>query len=217
MRPSLSALAAAAVLVASASACSRTPSAGPAAAAAPAAAANAAATAPSPAPAFSESPAGLRIDNVPGMHVVRDFTRSYLALDSWKLFAGPDSTGTPLAALVMDGSNAITAAELRVGRSTDAAAVAACLQPPAEATGAADRVTVAGVDATHFRSGDAAMSHYLSADSYRVVRDGACYAIDQIVFGTRPEVYDPPRTPPFSQDAAKAQLDTALKALHWVR
>lgn len=213
MRPSLSALASAAALLLPVAACSRTPTppAAPVSSPAPADAA----PAPAPASVFSESPAGLRIDTVPGMHAVQDFKRSYLALDSWKLFAEPGSTGTPLVALVMDGSNEITAAELRVGRSSDAAAVKACLQAPAEATSATDSVTLAGVPFTHFRSGDAAMSHYLTADSYRAVRDGACYAIDQLIFGTRPEVYDPPRTPPFSEAAAKAQLDTALKAVHW--
>jgi anthranilate synthase component 1/para-aminobenzoate synthetase len=64
-------------------------------------------------------------------------------------------------------------------------------------------------------SDDAAMSHYLSADSYRVVQGGACYAVDLIIAGTRPEVYDPPRTPPFTAQQAKAALAAMLAAVHW--
>jgi len=169
------------------------------------------------APAFAEDAPGIALDAVPGMQVHRDFTRSYLALDSWKLFAAPDSRGMPLAALVLEGSNEVTAAELRLGRSDDADAVKHCLDLPAEATGKADTVQIDGVPFTHFTVGDAAMSHYVSAESYRVVQDGRCYAIDLVVAGTRPEVYDPPKVPPFSNDEAKEKLAAALKAVRWIR
>lgn len=172
---------------------------------------------PSPAPAFAEPAPGIALDAVAGMQLRRDFTRSYLALDSWKLFAGLGSIGTPLAALVLEGSNEVTAAELRVGRSDDAVAVQQCLDLPPEATSAADTVQIDGVPFTHFSAGDAAMSHYVSAESYRAVQHGRCYAIDLVVAGTRPEVYDPPREPPFTQDEAKQRLATALNAVHWLR
>jgi hypothetical protein len=166
--------------------------------------------------AFSEAPPGIALAAVPGMELRRDFTRSYLSLDGWKLFDASGSTGSPLAALVLDGSNEVTAAELRVGRSDDAGAVADCLTPPGEATGPADTVDIGGVSFTHFPVGDAAMSHYVSADSYRAVQHGRCYAIDLVVAGTRPEVYDPPRTPPFSTEDARDKLAAALKAVRWV-
>lgn len=151
------------------------------------------------------------------MELRRDFTRSYLTLDGWKLFDASGSTGSPLAALVLDGSNEVTAAELRVGRSDDAGAVADCVTPPAEATGPADTVDIGGVSFTHFPVGDAAMSHYVSADSYRAVQHGRCYAIDLVVAGTRPEVYDPPREPPFSNELAKQKLRDALSSIHWIK
>ena len=171
----------------------------------------------SAAPVFTEATPGIALDAVPGMQLRHDFTRSYLALDSWKLFAGLGSTGTPLAALVLEGSNEVTAAELRLGRSDDAVAVQQCLDLPPEATSAADTVQIDGVPFTHFSAGDAAMSHYVSAESYRAVQHGRCYAIDLVVAGTRPEVYDPPRQPPFSNEEAKQKLATALEAVHWVR
>lgn len=151
------------------------------------------------------------------MELRRDFTRNYLTLDGWKLFDASGSTGSPLAALVLDGSNEVTAAELRVGRSDDAGAVADCLAPPAEATGPVDTVDIGGVSFTHFPVGDAAMSHYVSADSYRAVQHGRCYAIDLVVAGTRPEVYDPPREPPFSNELAKQKLRDALSSIRWVK
>lgn len=176
----------------------------------------AAAEAATPDIVFSEAPPGIALAAVPGMELRKDFTRSYLALDGWKLFAAPGSTGSPLAALVLDGSDEVTAAELRLGRSDDAGAVADCLTPPAEATGPADTVDIGGVGFTHFPVGDAAMSHYVSAESYRAVQQGRCYAVDLVVAGTRPEVYDPPRTPPFSNDEARKRLAGALKAVRWV-
>lgn len=170
-----------------------------------------------PAPAFVEPAPGIALDAVPGMQLRRDFTRTYLALDGWMLFAAPGSTGTPLAALVLDGSNEVTAAELRLGRSDEAAAVKQCLELPAEATGPASTVQIDGMPFTHFSAGDAAMSHYVSAESYRAVRNGRCYAIDLMVAGTRPEVYDPPRTPPFSNEEAQQKLQAALQAVRWLR
>jgi hypothetical protein len=92
-----------------------------------------------------------------------------------------------------------------------------CLELPAEATSPTDTVQIDGVAFTHFIVGDAAMSHYVSAESYRAVQDGRCYAVDLVVAGTRPEVYDPPRTPPFSNEEAKQKLAAALGAVHWVK
>lgn len=171
------------------------------------------------APLYAEPGAGVAIAPVAGMRVAQDFKRDYLASPNWKLFAEPDSTGAPLAALVMDGSNKITAAELRIGSSDDAAAMKECLLPPAEATGAGTPATVEidGVPFTHFSVGDAAMSHYVNAESYRAVREGTCYAVDLVIAGTRPDVYDPPALPPFTQEAAKAKLQEALKAVYWVQ
>jgi len=124
-----------------------------------------------------------------------------------------------VVALVLEGSDRVTAGELRIGRSAEAMQITSCLEPPAEATGPAASATVdiGGVPFTHFTAGDAAMSHYVSAESYRAVHSGACYAIDLVVAGTRPDVYDPPRTPPFSQQEAASRLAEALKAVYWTQ
>lgn len=152
-----------------------------------------------------------------GMQLHRDFQRSYLDDASWKAFAGPDSHGAPAAALVLDGSNKITAAELRIGIGTDSEALAHCLEVPASgAAGAIDTTTLAGVPFTHFHAADAAMSHYLDVDSYRAVHACRCYAIDLLITGTRPEVYDPPATPPFARDDAEKRLRKALDGFRFL-
>ena len=151
------------------------------------------------------------------MQLHHDFKRSYLGDDSWKSFAGPDSRGEPVMALVLEGSNKITAAELRIGIGTDSDALAHCLDVPASGAAAAtDTITLAGVPFTHFRAADAAMSHYLDVDGYRAVHVGHCYAIDLLLTGTRPEVYDPPATPPFTQTEAKRRLREALDGFRFL-
>jgi len=164
---------------------------------------------------FNDALTGLHLAAPAGMHWGADFHAQFLTPSGWALFAPAAQAGTPLASLQLDGSNEVTAAEVRVGRSDDPQAVAACMQPPAEAQGALEPVVLDGVDFIHFHSADAAMSHYLQVDGYRGVRHGYCVAIDLVVSGTRPEVYDPPRTPPFTVEAAQVRLREALVGLQW--
>ena len=174
---------------------------------------------PAEAPAprtFTETTLGLTLPVPTGMTLRRDFQRSYLDAGAWQTFAGKNSQGRPLAALVMDGSNKITAGELRVSESDAAEALAHCEDSPASA--APDSTSIEKLDGAafqHFRAGDAAMSHYLKVDGYRAVRAGHCVAIDLLVYGTRPGVYEPPATAPFTEDQAWSALHAALGGLHW--
>jgi hypothetical protein len=123
-----------------------------------------------------------------------------------------------LAALVLQGSDSLTAAELRLGSSNNAGALAECTQVANSAeTSRTEEVRIDGQVFHHFHASDAAMSHYLDVDAYRAVRHGHCIAIDLLVMGTRPEVYDPPRQPPFDQATAKARLQQALAAVRITR
>ena len=183
----------------------------------PAATPAAASSAPVDGTIYSDLKHGFAIAIPSGMQSHYDFQRSYLGDASWKAFAGPDSHGVPIVALVLDGSNQITAAELRIGIGTDSEALAHCRNVPANGAAAAtDTTTLAGVPFTHFHAADAAMSHYLDVDSYRVVHAGRCYAIDLLLSGTRPEVYDPPATPPFAQSDAKRRLREALDGFRFL-
>lgn len=149
--------------------------------------------------AFVSDAWDFRIDTPPGWTLRRDFRSGYLANDSWKTFAAPDSRGEAVLSLIVPGSNSITDAEIRIGASSDPAEVRRCTEPPSAAVaGSVTTQRVNGVPFTTFEARDAAMSHHLDVQSWRVVHDGACYAIDLLVFGVNPRVYDPPATPPFS-------------------
>lgn len=167
---------------------------------------------------FTAPPLGLSIAIPADMTLRRDFDRSYLDAAAWQAFAGGKGQGHPLAALVLKGSDRITAAELRISESGDADALAHCEDTPASAEpGSIASQALGGVSFQRFRAGDAAMSHYLQVEGYRAVRNDRCVAIDLLVYGTRPEVYAPPRTPPFSQAQAWKALHAALAGLHWSR
>lgn len=167
---------------------------------------------------FTAPSMGLSIPIPADMTLHRDFDRSYLDAAAWQAFAGPHGQGQPLAALVLKGSNRITSAELRISESGDADALAHCEDTPASAKpGSIASQTLDGTPFQRFRAGDAAMSHYLQVEGYRAVRDDRCVAIDLLVYGTRPEVYAPPRTPPFSQAQAWQALHAALAGVHWSR
>lgn len=158
---------------------------------------------------------GLRLDYPSDFTVRHDFRRRYMIGTQWKAYANPDSKGTPRWALVLDGSNTITAAELRIGTSTEAKAVQQCLTAPGAAHGGRQGyVDLNGTPFYSFRASDAGMSHYMETRSYRVVQNGRCYAIDLIVSGVNPDVYSPPATPPFSRQQAFARLEQALRGLH---
>jgi hypothetical protein len=185
----------------------------------------ASATATDASPAAPAAPAGtftsdawnFRIDVPPGWTVRRDFRSSYLANGAWKSFASPASHGQPVLALTMPGSDKITDAEIRIGASRDARELHDCATPPsAVRPGSVETRTIGGVGFTTFEAADAAMSHHLEVHAYRTVRNGACYAIDLLVFGVNPAVYDPPATPPFSDAHAFAAMRGVLQSLRFV-
>ena len=162
---------------------------------------------------FKSDAWGFHIDVPAGWTLRRDFRSNYLANAAWKTFAAPDSQGEPVLSLTMPGSNQITDAEIRVGASRAPAEVQRCTTPSsALVAGSIATQRIGGVAFATFEARDAAMSHHLVVHAFRVVHDGACYAIDLLVFGVSPEVYDPPATPPFSDahafDAMRAVVQT---------
>lgn len=173
-----------------------------------------AAQSPGPASAAHRyrDPAGdFQIDVPADIEIRHDFARDYFSAGAWKAYAPADSQGEARLALMLPGSNAITRAELRIGISGEPRELARCTVPPANAVpGSLGRRRLDAVAFTHFRAGDAAMSHYMDVDAYRAVHDGRCYAIDLLIAGTRPEVYSPPATPPFSRQWARQRLDALL-------
>ncbi len=165
---------------------------------------------------FTSTRWGFSIDEPEGWPVRRGFRGGYLATHTWKTYAAPGSRGTPVVALGVPGSDHVSAAEIRIGGSRSPAEVARCTQPPDSVrAGSARRVAIDGIPFTRFDAGDAAMSHYLDVRSYRTVHDGACYAIDLVVYGTNPAVYSPPATPPFTRAHAFAQMEQVLQGFRF--
>ncbi len=167
---------------------------------------------------FSSDEWGFQIDYPSAWTLQRDFDHGYLDNGAWKTYAAPGSKGTPVLALSLPGSNAITAGELRIGVSDAADEVRRCTVPPdAVRPGSVGEARIGDAAFATFEAADAAMSHYLSVRSYRTVHDGRCYAIDLLVTGTNPQVYDPPPTPPFTRAHAFEQLQQALQGFRFTR
>ncbi|MFA6214957.1 MAG: hypothetical protein WC768_00125 [Patescibacteria group bacterium] len=141
------------------------------------------------------------------------FQVSYIVSDAWSLLASPTGTGDKIVAFVVSGSNNITSAELRIGANRDQTEVSKCTKAPDFVIPNVKNVTINGTNFIDFEWNDAAMSHYNFVRAYRTVKNNVCIAVELFVAGTNPQVYDPPATPPFTQDYAFAQLEKILQTL----
>ena len=167
---------------------------------------------------YTDTDWNFRIDVASDWKIEHDFAHGYLANGAWKTYAAPDPHGVPVVALIVPGSNQITSAEIRIGASRDANEVARCTAPPDSVrAGSLHSERIDGAEFTTFEASDAAMSHYLDVRSFRSVHDGTCYAIDLLVYGTNPQVYDPPATPPFSKEQAFARMRAVLQSFRFTR
>ena len=132
------------------------------------------------------------------------FASSYLLPSYWNLNA-PEGTGEEVVAIEYPGSNNILSSELRIGVSDEVDQVVNCDKFRPGLT-----PTTHSIDGEQFYIGatnDAAMSHFSHVESYRIVHNNACYALDLVSFGTNPEVYSPPKTAPFDEKKAEAALE----------
>ncbi|EKF73521.1 hypothetical protein A11A3_13325 [Alcanivorax hongdengensis A-11-3] len=137
----------------------------------------------------------------------------YFGTAGWRLDR-PDDKGQTLLTLRLTGSDEIRAGELHLGVSRAPQALAACTRPGDNVRPASiDSTSLANIAFTTFDGGDAAMNHYQHFRAWRAVHNGTCYAIDLVVQGSNPQVYDPPRQPPFSQDDAWQRLTALLQGL----
>jgi hypothetical protein len=134
---------------------------------------------------------------------------SYLLPDTWSVFADPENpdAGVPVVSLMYPGSNEVLSAEMRVGVSTDPETVVACTTAPYDGV-LAETDTLNGNQVVALSQSSAAMNHVSHVRAYRIVHDGACYSIERILYGTNPEVYDPPREVPFAQATAESVIDS---------
>jgi hypothetical protein len=160
---------------------------------------------------------GFSITVPAGVALRETFTPSALDNAQWQYGATAPTSGSARVALVLPGSNAIATGELRVGVSMAPNSVQQCTQIPAGAQKQPGAITLDRVGFTNFRQEDAGMNNFLTADSYRAVQKGRCYAIDLLVYGTNPQVYSPPATAPFTREEARMQLQKMLPGFRFLR
>ncbi len=156
---------------------------------------------------YRNGPYGFSIqypDNIPPR---LSFEGSYLLPETWSIYAPASSTGEKIVSFAVPNSNSITAGVLRIGVSNDPTQVTSCTQSPEFANFSVATTTINGTVFTIISGSDAAMSHFSSVKSYRTVHKDRCYVIDTFVYGTNPEVYDPPTTSPFSVEQGFAVID----------
>lgn len=146
--------------------------------------------------------------------VATRFRGSYLVTKSWNVFAD-EATGRPLVSFRMARSDNVLSAEVHIGASRRQRQVASCRKLPAAAESRIVRLN--GARFTSFIWRDAAMSHFVTVRGYRTVRYGVCFAIDELIYGTDPEVFDPPVRLPFPKAQARKVLDAIVKSFNFIR
>lgn len=146
-----------------------------------------------------------------------DLPVSYFPATNWRIDAGSDQPGRLIGVWLLNQSNDVTTAYMSVGVSQNKDSVAACLTPGAGHQNVqTNQVMIGGRPFTHFHLSSAGMNHYRKTEAYRSRYDGHCYAIDLVVQGTNPQVYDPPRLPPFSQRQAIEALSQLRAKINWL-
>ncbi|MFC4728101.1 hypothetical protein [Coralloluteibacterium thermophilus] len=161
---------------------------------------------------------GFELAYPPEVTFTRSFQRSHLGAGGWKAFAPTNSRGEPVAALVLPGSNALAAGELRVGVSTQAADVAACLElPPSAVPGTRGEEEIDGVPFVRFDAHGTARNSRMFVRGFRAVRNRQCYAIDLIVTGTDADPATLPQEPPFSREEALVRVSALLDGFGFIR
>lgn len=107
----------------------------------------------------------------------------------WRAGALTDTKGTPVVSIRTHRTASETSYPryyttlVRVGVSEDAKEVERCLKA-ANGEIALPDVIIGGVSFKAFSFGDAGMMRYLKSESYRVVQDGKCVALEKIAAGS---------------------------------
>lgn len=163
-----------------------------------------------PLSSYTDQKYGIKVSYPYFMTATSTFSASYLLPDNWNVYADP-GTGEEIVDIRYPDSNDILSAEVRIGASSAAKAVSSCFNlDPNIATSTR---TINGTKFVYGSLSDAAMSHFSTVKSYRTIRAGVCFAVDEVTYGTNPEVYSPPRTVPFDQKLAQAALDAVVSSV----
>lgn len=165
---------------------------------------------------YTNNSLGFTLQLAEGVKQSPAFTTDYMLADVWSLLDDGTGKGDKVAEFLVPGSNNITAAGLRIGSSKDATQVANCTKAPSYASFDTTTKTIGGVSFTELSLSDAAMSHYRTVNSYRVVRSNTCLVFDAFVSGTNPDVYDPPATAPFTREDAMSKAESILQTIRFI-
>ncbi|ARS53689.1 hypothetical protein [Kushneria konosiri] len=132
----------------------------------------------------------------------------------WSSLSTNPGAGQRPVLLKLPDSDDIRSGWWLLGRSHNPEIVAHCTHPErAGQTLTGTPTMIDGHPFTRFEISDAGMSHYRQVRAWRGVTGGSCLSIEHIVQGVRGDVFDPPRTPAFTIDAAMARLEDVNDAL----
>ena len=142
------------------------------------------------------------------------FSSSYLLPNSWNVNA-KETAGDQIVDIIYPESNEVLSAEIRIGGSAEPAGVGSCFS--FDKNFATSTLMINGIRFVRSISSDAAMSHFSNITSFRTLHNGACIAIDEVIYGTNPDVYDPPRSLPFDKILSGAILDNVVASFTFIK
>lgn len=132
---------------------------------------------------------GFEVGIPPKTEATTTMATYYHLSDAWSVSARPGSAGkavvsVPVFRVANDASYPrYFDAELRIGASKAAADVESCLKPALNETASGPAV-INGTEFASFEAQSAGMMQYMRAMSFRAVRNGTCYAVEQILAGS---------------------------------
>jgi hypothetical protein len=152
------------------------------------------------------------------------FDSQYHLPPTWRANALPDTTGTPIFAIVGYSTQSSSSypryfeTEVRIGASKDPKEIAVCERVGNGEVAMPNKV-IGGVTWKAFAMQDAGMMQYLSDVSYRVIHDKACFALEEIQTGSSYRD-DPPSSSDIADSVLKqkyADLDTIVSSFSFAR
>lgn len=157
---------------------------------------------------------GFRVSYPNSLKPETSFETYYHLSSSWRSGASPDSSGKAIITIPSfrirqnDAYPRYFSAEVRIGASRDAKDVAACYNDDENSAGIpSTSETINGISFRKYILGSAGMMQYMTGESYRVVHNNTCYAIEQLQTGS---TYRDATT---SKDISDDQLDSYYNSL----
>lgn len=143
------------------------------------------------------------------------FESSYMQQGLWKTYARAGPPGQAVVALVLEGSVPASHAALRIGVSRNGKALATCEQPSFGTSRASFHTTqLDSIDFVAFTAGGVGAGNFMTVRSYRAVHNGACYAIDLLLFGR--SSFTPGGKSSFTREGALERMDVALAGFRFI-